>query len=359
MCILMAQTLYLIRHAHPAAQDDRRRCISQTDLPLDEPGLFQSKRLAQWAETHPLRAIYASPLLRSRQTADILSEGKIPVFIDSRLTEMRVGAWENLPFDEIRMLYPDLYALRGQHMGTTASPGGESFVKASRRLADFLRALPECVGDVAIVSHGGTLRGWLCGALGVHPDDVLSIRQPWGGVTTVQREGSRFSISSVGCMPFPVPSDAEIKSLYALCDTPPDVRAHSQAVAACALHIAGQSGVPLDHGLLRAAALLHDMCRAVGREHPQKAAQKLDAAGYPLLADIVARHHDLGDAPSPEAEILYLADKLTQGTSPVPLEIRFSKSRAKCATPQALDAWQSRYTAALALERKYIHGQLL
>ena len=355
----MAQTLYLIRHAHPAAQDDRRRCISQTDLPLDEPGLFQSKRLAQWAETHPLRAIYASPLLRSRQTADILSEGKIPVFIDSRLTEMRVGAWENLPFDEIRMLYPDLYALRGQHMGTTAPPGGESFVKASRRLADFLRALPECVGDVAIISHGGTLRGWLCGALGVHPDDVLSIRQPWGGVTTIQREGSRFSISSVGCMPFPVPSDAEIKSLYALCDTPPDVRAHSQAVAACALHIAGQSGVPLDHGLLRAAALLHDMCRAVGREHPQKAAQKLDASGYPLLADIIAHHHDLGSIPSPEAEILYLADKLTQGTFPVTLEARFAKSKAKCSTPQALAAWQSRYTAALALERKYIHEQLL
>ena len=355
----MAQTLYLIRHAHPAAQDDRRRCISQTDLSLDDPGLFQSKRLAQWAETHPLRAIYASPLLRSRQTADILSEGKIPVFIDSRLTEMRVGAWENLPFDEIRMLYPDLYALRGQHMGTTAPPGGESFVKAGRRLADFLRALPECVGDVAIVSHGGTLRGWLCGALGVHPDDMLSIRQPWGGVTTVRREGSRFSISSVGCTPFPVPSDAEIKSLYALCDTPPDVRAHSQAVAACALHIAGQSGVPLDHGLLRAAALLHDMCRAVGREHPQKAAQKLDASGYPLLADIIAHHHDLGSIPSPEAEILYLADKLTQGTFPVTLEARFAKSKAKCSTPQALAAWQSRYTAALALERKYIHEQLL
>ena len=157
-------------------------------------------------------------------------------------------------------------------------------------------------------------------------------------------------------MPFPVPSDAEIESLYALCDTPPDVRAHSQAVAACALHIAEQSGVPLDHGLLRAAALLHDMYRAVGREHPQKAAQKLDASGYPLLADIIAHHHDLGSTPSPEAEILYLADKLTQGTFPVTLEARFARSKAKCSTPQALAAWQSRYTVALALERKYIRG---
>lgn len=97
---------------------------------------------------------------------------------------------------------------------------------------------------MAVVTHGGILRGWLCGAMSVSPDDILSIRQPWSGVTVVQRESNRFSVSSVGCMPFPVPSDAEIESFYALCDTPPDVRAHSQAVAACALHIAEQSGVP-------------------------------------------------------------------------------------------------------------------
>ena len=355
----MTQTLYLIRHASASAQDNRRRCISQTDLPLDASGIFQAQQLARWLGMRSVRALYASPLLRARQTADILSGGTIPVFIDKQLTEMRVGAWENLPFDEIRMRYPDLYALRGKHMGTTAPPGGESFVEAGRRLNAFLRSLPEDAGDMAVVTHGGILRGWLCGAMSVSPDDILSIRQPWGGITVVQRGSNRFSVSSVGCMPFPVPSDAEIESLYALCDTPPDVRAHSQAVAACALHIAEQSGVPLDHGLLRAAALLHDMYRAVGREHPQKAAQKLDASGYPLLADIIAHHHDLGSMPSPEAEILYLADKLTQGTFPVTLEARFAKSKAKCSTPQALAAWQSRYTVALALERKYIHEQLL
>lgn len=80
-----------------------------------------------------------------------------------------------------------------------------------------------------------------------------------------------------------------------------------------ALHIAEQSGVPLDHGLLRAAALLHDMYRAVGREHPQKAAQKLNASGYPLLADIISHHHDLGSMPSSEAEILYLGGQVDAG----------------------------------------------
>ena len=175
----MTQTLYLIRHASASAQDNRRRCISQTDLPLDASGIFQAQQLARWLGMRSVRALYASPLLRARQTADILSGGAIPVFIDKRLTEMRVGAWENLPFDEIRMRYPDLYALRGKHMGTIAPPGGESFVEAGRRLNAFLRSLPEDAGDMAVVTHGGILRGWLCGAMSVSPDDILSIRQPW------------------------------------------------------------------------------------------------------------------------------------------------------------------------------------
>ena len=94
----MTQTLYLIRHASASAQDNRRRCISQTDLPLNASGIFQAQQLARWLGMRSVRALYASPLLRARQTADILSGGTIPVFIDKRLTEMRVGAWENLPF---------------------------------------------------------------------------------------------------------------------------------------------------------------------------------------------------------------------------------------------------------------------
>lgn len=156
----MTQTLYLIRHASASAQDNRRRCISQTDLPLDASGIFQAQQLARWLGMRSVRALYASPLLRARQTADILSGGTIPVFIDKRLTEMRVGAWENLPFDEIRMRYPDLYALRGKHMGTTAPPGGESFVEAGRRLNAFLQSLPE---DAAIWQSSRTAESCAAG----------------------------------------------------------------------------------------------------------------------------------------------------------------------------------------------------
>lgn len=351
--------IYLVRHSHPLNQDKHRRCISRTDPPLDALGKAQARQLSGWFQAHPIRAVYTSPLLRCRQTAQLLSRGSVPVHIDSRLCEMSVGEWENLSFDEIRTRWPALYALRGEHMGATAPPGGESFLDAGRRLASFLSSLPDESGDISVVTHSGISRGWLCSLLRVHPDSVLSIPQPWGGITTVQRINGRFSVSSVGRMPFSVPDSDETEALYALYGTPVDVQAHCRAVADCALSIAKTSAIPADRDLLHSAALLHDLCRASGRDHPQKAAQALAAAGYPLLGDVVARHHDLGERPSAEAEILYLADKVIQDTHSVSLESRFAGSRTKCRNPQAVAAWQHRYNAAKALERKYCREPLL
>lgn len=347
--------IYFIRHPHPLAQDNHRRCISRTDLPLDAPGEAQAQQLSRWFQTHPVHAVYTSPLLRCRQTAQILSRGSIPVHLDNRLCEMSVGEWENLSFDEIRTRWPGLYALRGEHMGTTAPPGGESFLEAGKRLAAFLSSLPDESGDISIVTHGGILRGWLCPLLHIHPDSILSIPQPFGSITTVQRIDGRFTVSSVGRMPFCIPDSDEIEALYALYGTSADVQAHCRAVADRALRIAQRSTVPADRDLLRSAALLHDLCRASGRDHPQKAAQILTAAGYPLLGDVIACHHDLGEHPCVEAEILYLADKMIQDTHSVSVQSRFEGSLAKCSNAQAVAAWQHRYDAAKALERKYCH----
>ncbi|MGN1369620.1 MAG: histidine phosphatase family protein, partial [Aristaeellaceae bacterium] len=253
--------IHFIRHPHPLTQDNHRRCISRTDLPLDALGKAQAQQLSRWFQTHPIRAVYTSPLLRCRQTAEILSHGSIPVHLDNRLCEMSVGEWENLSFDEIRTRWPGLYALRGEHMGTTAPPGGESFLEAGKRLAAFLSSLPDESGDISIVTHGGILRGWLCSLLHIHPDSILSIPQPWSGITTAQRIDGRFTVSSVGRMPFRVPDSDEIEALYALYGTSANVQAHCRAVAECALSIAQRSTVPIDQELLRCAALLHDLCR--------------------------------------------------------------------------------------------------
>ncbi len=152
------------------------------------------------------------------------------------------------------------------------------------------------------------------------------------------------------------PSDTEMEQMLIEADTPEHVRAHCEAVAAKAAHLASQIDQPINHGLLRAACLLHDMARASHKDHAAAAADYLSRKGYLILAEIIGQHHDLKFPTSIEAQLLYLADKLVQGTREVTLYQRFSASRQKCTTTEAIQIWERRYRDALQIAQ---HCQLL
>ena len=346
------RTIYLIRHGRALQPECGRRCIGRTDLPLSPEGEGQAEALKTWLESHPA-AVYASPLARARDTAERMADGRSVTVLDA-LQEVYVSLWEGLTFGEIRPRWPERYAERGLHLASCAPPEGESFLAGGTRLMNALQAiLRETEGDVAVVSHSGVICGLICILLPMDPDALMTLPQPCGGVTTLRENGGRMEVVSVGVMPALVPSDEDIRRWHCRQGTPEAVIAHEEAVARRALLLAEPSGAQVNQPLLRAACLLHDLCRASGRSHPAEAAKALRAEGYPALADNVARHHDLGEAPCAEAELLYLADKLTEGTEPVTLEARFRRARAKCRTPEALNAWQARYDQARALERRY------
>lgn len=192
--------LYLIRHGQCGRQ--RHRCIGSTELRLCEEGVQQGERLRLWAGGCALSAVYTSPLIRCKETACILSGGRFPIYVMDELREMDCGAWEGLSFHEIRVRWPEVYALRGEHPGCVPPPGGESLLQAGGRLEHCARRIAaEARGNCALVAHGGVIRGWLVRLLHMDPDQVLSIPQPWGGVTELGWDGGEFIPISVGVLP--------------------------------------------------------------------------------------------------------------------------------------------------------------
>lgn len=149
------------------------------------------------------------------------------------------------------------------------------------------------------------------------------------------------------------PSDGEIKQMLDEMGTPTRVREHSEAVAQAAHELALQITPTPDLGMLRAAALLHDIAKAQDHNHPAVGGEFLARRGYLALADMVARHHDLGGSPLVETQLLYLADKLVGGSRRVPLEERFAVSLQKCKTPDALRHWERRRVDALRIVHRY------
>jgi hypothetical protein len=105
---------------------------------------------------------------------------------------------------------------------------------------------------------------------------------------------------------------------------------HCRKVARLANNLAvrlNDSGCHLNLSLIEAAALLHDLAKGEPR-HAAAGAAILRNMGYVAVADLIAvhmelpsRNNDVIDA----ADLLFLADKLVEGTRVVTLETRFRR----------------------------------
>ncbi len=342
--------IYIVRHCQPNLTG-KSRCISQTDLTLNNVGFEQAHKLSKWFEQCSIDKIYASPMLRCQETATLIAKKK-KIEICSDLQEVQVGEWEGYTFDEIKKKWPKEYEERGKHLGTTAPPGGESFMQAAERLDKQMHQFINEITDVGlVVTHAGLIRGWLCKIMKSSPDDIFSFRIPYGSVTEVVYEDKMFKVKRAGYIPWDVPGPAEINAIFEKCNTPLEIQKHGYAVAEKAMELARD--VKVDKKLLYAGGVLHDMCRMQGISHPKKAADILSKSGYDRLARLILRHHDLTDTATTEEQILYLADKMVIGTKSVTLEERFFSSYDKCNGKDAVEAWEKRYEDSKRLLIKY------
>lgn len=165
--------LILVRHGQTVLNVEHRY-QGQIDVPLDEIGQKQARRLAGRLQHEPLARIIAADLTRAMQTAQAVAEPHgLPVEADPRLREMAFGEWEGFTFDEVKARWPTQVAEWLRDPLNVAPPGGETGAQVAGRVRSFVDDLlrTENGQTVLIVSHGGPLRIWLCLALGLSPAD--------------------------------------------------------------------------------------------------------------------------------------------------------------------------------------------
>lgn len=163
-----ATRLYLVRHgATQLTAEDRFSGESGVDL--SEEGRWQAELLGERLRRENVTAIYASPLSRTVETAQLIAErcGTTISTIDG-LREISHGRWEGLKRVEVEERYAEEYAAWEEDPFTFAPVGGESGVAV---LARALPAIREIVtrhpGErVLVVSHKATIRLILSSLLG-------------------------------------------------------------------------------------------------------------------------------------------------------------------------------------------------
>lgn len=160
--------LYLVRHgATQLTAEDR--FAGAVGVDLSDEGRWQVGRLAERLAPEGIRAIYASPLGRTVETAEILARPhRLEVRRRDGLREISHGRWEGLTRTEVELRYGEEYAAWEADPFTFAPVDGESGVAVLARALPVIREIVVAhAGEpVIVVSHKGTLRIVLSSLLG-------------------------------------------------------------------------------------------------------------------------------------------------------------------------------------------------
>ena len=148
--------LYVIRHGRTERLEQKRH-QGWANNPLSEKGEVQAWRAGARLLKHDgaknATAIFCSPLLRCRQTADAINKFlNLPIIFDERITEYSKGSLEGM---WKASLGPVLYE---DGMTNPRKYGGENHDDVYKRVKSFIDDLrKKKIDNVIIVTHQGTI----------------------------------------------------------------------------------------------------------------------------------------------------------------------------------------------------------
>lgn len=138
----MTELFYFV---HGTTCDNEKGLASgQNDVPLSDKGINQAKNLKNLINKTNFDVIFCSDLLRAKQTAKIIFDGK-DIIYDSRLRECNYG---NLNGKSNNLVDYSCHV-------NIPFPGGESLNDVLLRISDFLDFIKNnyCGKKIAIISH--------------------------------------------------------------------------------------------------------------------------------------------------------------------------------------------------------------
>lgn len=171
-----------------------------SDVALNEEGLRQARLVGERLAGEKLSAVYSSDLSRAMATAKaIAGHHRLPVTPIPELREIKFGDWEGLTYTGINEKWPDEMARLFTHAAELQIPGGESFSQVKERaVRTIARLAEEHQGEnIAIVSHGGTIRTIICAALNIHLNYLWNIQQDNTAVNIIEYRNGRVMVSLV------------------------------------------------------------------------------------------------------------------------------------------------------------------
>jgi probable phosphoglycerate mutase len=184
--------IYLIRHGETVLTPTRKFSgTGSLDPELMADGFLQAERVASEVAKLKPDVLIASPLQRTRQTAEVIARTTgLDIIFDEDWFELSFGTWDGKSIEEVKAEDPDSYQA-WLNSSAYRPGGGESYDEARVRVEAALEKLvAEYPGKkVVVVTHNGVIKSAANIAIGGPNDGVFHM------------DASPCSISSISIWP--------------------------------------------------------------------------------------------------------------------------------------------------------------
>ncbi|MBW6440447.1 class I tRNA ligase family protein [Patescibacteria group bacterium] len=190
-----------VRHGESESNLNNTKVSQINDYPLTNKGIEQSKNIAKILSDEKIDIIISSPILRTKQTADIINEVlNIERIEDDRIKEYEYGSWNGHSSEELfcekNEIYQNYKKMEGPEEKWHFKFGGdgESRLEVEKRVRIFMEEINKKYAgqNILVVSHGGV------NAMLVKIFENLSIKETYKHEFIGHAEKSVFYANSEG-----------------------------------------------------------------------------------------------------------------------------------------------------------------
>lgn len=201
-------TIYLVRHA-VTSHTGQKLTGWMEGVHLTEDGKREAAATAEHLADVDFKAIYSSPIDRTRETAEIIAAlHEIEVTITRGIGEVQYGKWTNRSLKALSRT--KLWSTIQRWPSAVRFPEGETLREVQTRAVDEIERLREKHPEETIccVSHADTIKLIVAHYLGVHIDLFQRIFIGPASISVVHLGDSGPQVLALNGLPTPRPAKA-------------------------------------------------------------------------------------------------------------------------------------------------------
>ena len=198
-----SKLIIFVRHGQ--AENNTKKILAgrTPGISLTEKGIAQAESAGKFIKSLNISKIYSSPVERAKTTADIISKNcNADVIVDERLTELDMGKFTMMPYEEIFAMHGNVFLKFYDGNPAIKENNVETFAEVKDRVSEIFNFVIEKHHNenVVLVTHMDPIKAILSIVLNLRPENLFELIIANASLTIIKNYDGKLSLTAINAM---------------------------------------------------------------------------------------------------------------------------------------------------------------